>query len=93
MILKRAIILEADETVDDIFESELWLQCKKLYFNDKDDDSKETARTFYEEHKKYVQFSGKKNGIALMILPYWENRMDFMSELMNDASSIGEKWF
>ena len=33
-ILKRAIILKPDQTVEDIFESDLWLQCKKLYFND-----------------------------------------------------------
>ena len=28
-----------------------------------------------------------------LAIPYWENRKAFMSELMNDASSIGEKWF
>lgn len=96
-ILKRAIILDADETVDDIFSSDLWLQCKKLYFNDKDDNSKETAKNFYEGHREDMQFSvlweEKWDCFNDLAVPYWENRMAFMSELMNDASSIGEKWF
>ena len=28
-----------------------------------------------------------------LAIPYWENRQAFMSEMMNDATSIGEKWF
>jgi len=28
-----------------------------------------------------------------LAIKYWEDRKAFMSELMNDASSIGEKWF
>lgn len=96
-IIKRAIILGPDETVDDIFESDLWLQCKKLYFNDKDDDSKETARQFYEDNYDFMQFpvlwEEKWDCFNDLAIPYWENRTSFMSELMNDASSIGEKWF
>ena len=96
-ILKRAILLKPDETVEDIFESDLWLQCKKLYFNDKDNNSKETAKNFYEEHREEMQFSvlwkEKWDCFNDLAIPFWENRMSFMSELMNDASSIGEKWF
>ena len=96
-ILKRAIILNDDETVEDIFESALWLECKKIYFNDKDINSKETARQFYLEHYEEMKFKvlweEKWDCFNDLAIPYWENRQAFMSELMNDATSIGEKWF
>lgn len=96
-ILKRAIILKPDQTVEDIFESDLWLQCKKLYFDDKDENSKETAKQFYKEHKEEMKFKvlweEKWDCFNDLAIPYWENRISFMSELMNDATSIGEKWF
>lgn len=96
-ILKRAILLKPDETVDDIFESDLWLECKKKYFNDKDSNSKATAALFYEINKAQMKFpvlwEEKWDCFNDLAIPYWENRMSFMSELMNDASSIGEKWF
>lgn len=96
-MLKRAIITNDNKTVDDIFESDLWLNCKKLYFNDKDENSKETAKQFYTKHKEKMKFpvlwEEKWDCFNDLAIPYWENRMSFMSELMNDASSIGEKWF
>lgn len=96
-ILKRAIILKPNQTVEDIFESNLWLQCKKLYFDDKDENSKETAKQFYKEHKEEMKFKvlwkEKWDCFNDLAIPYWENRISFMSELMNDATSIGEKWF
>jgi hypothetical protein len=96
-ILKRAILLKPDETVDDIFESDLWLECKKKYFNDKDSNPKATAALFYEINKAQMKFpvlwEEKWDCFNDLAIPYWENRMSFMSELMNDASSIGEKWF
>ncbi len=96
-IIKRAILLELDQSVDDIFDSDLWIKCKKLYFNPKDEDSKETARLFYEKHKDEMHFpvlwEEKWDCFNDLAIPYWENRASFMSELMNDASSIGERWF
>lgn len=96
-ILKRAILLKEDETVENIFESALWLECKKMYFDDKDIDSKETAREFYKKHYYDMKFSTlweeKWDCFNDLAIPYWENRISFMSELMNDATSIGEKWF
>lgn len=96
-VLKRAIILDDGQTVDDIFESELWVECKKLYFNDKDPNGKFTARVFYENHideMKYpVLWEEKWDFFDDIAVAYWENRQAFMSEMMNDATSIGEKWF
>ena len=96
-MLKRAIILEDNQTVDDIFESDLWVECKKLYFNDKDKNAKFTARLFYENHidemKHPVLWEEKWDFFYDIAVAYWENRQAFMSEMMNDATSIGEKWF
>lgn len=96
-VLKRAIILNDNETVEDIFESELWIKCKKIYFNDKDEDSKQSARDFYIKNKENMKFptlwDEKWDCFNDLAIPYWENRISFMSELMNDATSIGEKWF
>lgn len=95
--LRRAIILEDGQTVDEIFDSPLWIECKRLYFNDKFEDSKAVAKAFYEEHKGEMQFpvlwEEKWDCFNDLAIPYWENRQAFMSEMMNDATSIGEKWF
>ncbi|MDB8790519.1 terminase [Romboutsia sp. 1001216sp1] len=96
-VLKRAIILDNDTTVDDVFDSELWLDCKKLYFNDKDVNAKDKAREFYlnniNEMKYPILWEEKWDFFNDIAIPYWENRQAFMSEMMNDATSIGEKWF
>lgn len=96
-LLKRAIILKDNQTVEDIFDSDLWLECKRLYFNDKDENPKQTAKNFYEKHKEEMKFEvlweEKWNCFDDLAIPYWENRQAFMSELMNDTTSIGEKWF
>lgn len=96
-MLRRAIILTGEETVDDIFDSDLWRICKRLYFNNKDENSKETAKEFYTVNKESMKFltlwDEKWDCFNDLAIPYWENRQAFMSELMNDATSIGEKWF
>ncbi|MEG0133543.1 MAG: terminase [Clostridium sp.] len=98
-LLKRAIILEDDQTVDDLFESDLWVQCKKIYFDEKlnKEDRKSNAYEFYKEHYDFMKFEvlweEKWDCFNDLVIPYWENRQAFMSEMMNDASSIGEKWF
>ena len=95
--LRRTIILEDGQTVDEIFDSPLWIECKRLYFNDKFEDSKAVAKAFYEEHREEMQFpvlwEEKWDCFNDLAIPYWENRQAFMSEMMNDATSIGEKWF
>lgn len=98
-ILRRAIILEPEQTVEDIFESDLWQQCHDIYFDGKlnKEERKEKAQQFYEDHKEEMQFKTwwpeKWDCFLDLAVKYWENRAAFMSELMNDASSIGEKWF
>lgn len=97
--LKRAIILKEDQTVEDIFESDLWTQCKKIYFDDKlkKEERKPTAEKFYRDNIDKMKFpilwEEKWDCFNDLAIPYWENRRSFMSELMNDATSIGEKWF
>ena len=49
-IINRAVLLEDGQTIDDIFESDLWLECKKIYFDDKIEDPQIQARKFYEKH-------------------------------------------
>ncbi|XZI53406.1 hypothetical protein ACSW9K_08240 [Clostridium perfringens] len=56
-ILKRAIILEEGQTVDDIFNSTLWRECKKIYFNDSIENSRKAAENFYNEHKVEMHFN------------------------------------
>ncbi|WP_340719251.1 hypothetical protein [Clostridium perfringens] len=56
-ILKRAIILEEGQTVDDIFNSTLWCECKKIYFNDSIENSRKAAENFYNEHKAEMHFN------------------------------------
>jgi hypothetical protein len=98
-VLRRAILLEDGQTVDDIFESELWLECKRIYFDDKlkSEERKVKAFDFYQKHYKEMKFpvlwEEKWDCFKDLAVPYWENRIAFTSEMMNDASSIGEKWF
>lgn len=98
-ILRRAIILETDQTVEDIFENDLWLQCHDIYFDEKlnKEERKEKAKQFYEDHKEEMQFETwwpeKWDCFNDLAIKYWEDRAAFMSELMNDATAIGEKWF
>lgn len=95
--IKQAVILSEGETIETILEGDLWLKCKSIYFDSKIKDRKEKAYRFYKDHIEEMKFNTlweEKwdcfNDIALL---YWENRKAFMSELMNDASNIGVKWF
>ena len=96
-IKRSAIILEEGQKVEDIFESELWLKCHSIYFDEKlkKDERLEKANEFYKEHFEEMQFpvlwAEKWDCLVDLAIPYWEDRQSFMSELMNDASSIGEK--
>lgn len=95
--LRRAILLKGDQTVDDIFESPLWTKCKEIYFDDSLEDSKAAAQEFYQENFEEMKFpvlwEEKWDCFNDLAIPYWENRQAFMSEMMNNASEIGLRWF
>ena len=95
--LRRAILLKGDQTVDDIFESPLWAKCKEIYFDDSLEDSKAAAQEFYQENFEEMKFpvlwEEKWDCFNDLAIPYWENRQAFMSEMMNNASEIGLRWF
>lgn len=95
--IQRAIQLEEGQEVEDVLESPLWRQCRKLYFNEKDSNRKATAYKFYLDNMEAMKFptlwEEKWDCFKDLAVIYWENRKAFMSELMNDATSIGEKWF
>lgn len=96
-IKNSAILLEKGQSVDDIFESELWTKCKRIYFDDKLEKPKLEAKKFYENHKEEMKYpllwEEKWDFFDDIAVKYWENRVSFMSEKMNDAQSIGERWF
>lgn len=95
--LKQAVILKEGQHIEDILESDLWLECKKIYFNDKVDNPKYKAKEFYENNRGKMKFpilwEEKWDCFQDIAVAYWENRQAFMSEMMNDAISISEKWF
>ena len=96
-IMNRAVLLEDGQTIDDIFESDLWIKCKKIYFDDKIEDPQIQARKFYEKHideMKYpLLWEEKWDFFSDIAVKYWTNRKSFMSEKMNDASTLGVRWF
>lgn len=66
-IMNRAVLLEDGQTIDDIFESDLWIKCKKIYFDDKIEDPQIQARKFYEKHKEEMKYP-----------VLWEEKWDFL---------------
>ena len=98
-IKRSAIILKDGQTVEDIFESDLWQQCHDIYFGEKlkKEERQQKARQFYKDNYDEMQFEvlwpEKWDCFEDLACKYWEDRQAFMSELMNDATSIGEKWF
>ncbi|MDU5101126.1 MAG: terminase [Clostridium butyricum] len=93
--LRRAIVLDKDETVDDIFTQPLWKQFRKIYFNSTLENSKAEAEKFYNENENDMQYKvlWEKWSCFELACQYFDDRQSFMSEMMNDASAIGEKWF
>ena len=91
--LRQAIILEEDQIVEDILETPLWLECKKIYLKE----GKEQAEQFYNNHYEDMKFpilwEEKWDCLNDIAVKYWENRKAFMSEMMNDATSLGIKFF
>ena len=95
--IRQAILLQEGQDVEDVLESDLWRKCRSLYFNNKDENRKDTAHKFYLDNIEAMKFptlwEEKWDCFKDLAVIYWENRKAFMSELMNDATSIGVKWF
>ena len=91
--LKRAILLEDGQTVDDIFDSPLWVECRNIYLKDGKELAEEFYRIHYDEMKFPVLWEEKWDCLNDLAVKYWENRTAFMSEMMNDATSIGLRFF
>ncbi|WP_010249193.1 hypothetical protein [Acetivibrio cellulolyticus] len=96
-MLRRAILLEPDQTVEDIFDTGLWAECKRIVYNNKLENPVEDGYQFYLKHKLEMDFpilwEDKWDRFNDLAIKYWKNKESFMQEKMNDASNIGEKKF
>jgi hypothetical protein len=91
--LRRAVILKDDETVDDIFDTPLWIECKNIYLKEGKEEAEEFYKIHYDEMKFPVLWEEKWDCLNDIAVKFWENRTAFMSEMMNDATSIGVRFF
>ena len=92
-IHRSAIILKPGETVDKIFGSELWVECKKIYKKLGINDATEFLNKHFEDMKFDLLWPEKWASLVEVAAAYWEDRKSFMSEQMNDADNIGKKFF
>jgi predicted phage terminase large subunit-like protein len=92
-IMEKAILVE---DVDQLFNSGLWEEFKKIYFNSKDELAQEHGREFYFNHEdemKYPVLWEDKYDPLDLALDYYSDPQAFKQEMQNDASKIGEKAF
>lgn len=92
-IIKKAILVD---DIDELFNSGLWAEFKKIYFNPKDKYAEENANEFYyqnEEQMKFPVLWEDKYDCLDLALDYYSNPQSFKQEMMNDASKIGERAF
>lgn len=98
-ILVDDFINENSEKVnglDNLFDTGLWLEFKKIIFNFKDENHLENAKEFYWQHEKDMQFPMLWSEFWDCLdeaLKYYENPASYKQEMQNDVDSIGEKWF
>jgi predicted phage terminase large subunit-like protein len=92
-MVEKAILVD---DVDQLFNTGLWEEFKKIYFNPKDELAQEHGREFYFKHEEEMQYpvlwEDKYNCLDLA-LDYYSNPQAFKQEMQNDASKIGEKAF
>lgn len=93
-IVHKAVL--HDDDVDQLFNTGLWAEFKKIYFNANDPFAVDNAKEFYYKHQKEMDFNvlwaDKWNCLDLAI-DYYNDPTSFKQELQNDASKIGEKAF
>ena len=87
--------IEVDD-IDKLFNTGLWSQFKKIYFNPEDKFAEENGKEFYYQHEADMQYpvlwEDKYNCLDLA-LDYYSDPTAFKQEMMNDASKIGERAF
>lgn len=92
-IVHKAVL---HDDVDQLFNTGLWAEFKKIYFNANDPFAVDNAKEFYYKHQKEMDFNvlwaDKWNCLDLAI-DYYNDPTSFKQELQNDASKIGEKAF
>jgi hypothetical protein len=84
------------DNVDDLFNGGLWGEFKTILFNTKDEFRLDTAKEFYFQHIKEMQYPllWQSYWDCLdMAMSYYENPSSFKQEVQGDTSSIGEKRF
>lgn len=85
-----------DFDVDEYFNTGLWLEFKRIYFNHKLNDPAAAAIEFYYQHEDEMQYETiwpDKFDCLTTAIDYFENPVAFKQELQNDAENIEEKWF
>lgn len=92
-MVEKAILVD---DVDELFNTGLWSQFKKIYFNPKDSFAKDNGIEFYYQHEnemKYPVLWEDKYDCLDLALDYYSDPSAFKQEMQNDASKIGEKAF
>jgi predicted phage terminase large subunit-like protein len=97
-ILKRGMeVPEGFSDVDDYFtNNSLWSEFKNIYYNAKNPYAQIEAKEFYYEHEEEMSFNilwPDKYFAFDLALMYYSDPRGFKSEVMNDASKLGEKIF
>ncbi len=94
-IFKRGILVDGFDT-DEYFNSGLWRQFRDIYFDHKNQYAQIDANDFYLKNEKDMSFPllwPDKYSCLDMALMYYSDPRSFKSEIMNDASRVGEKVF
>lgn len=97
-ILKRGMqVPDEYSDVDDYFINyPLWAEFKKIYYDPKNPYAEIDAKDFYFTHETEMTFPvlwSDKYSCYDLALMYYSDPRGFKSEIMNDASKIGEKIF
>lgn len=93
---KHTVKRLCDFDVDKYFHEGKWEEFRKIYFDDKLQDSVSEAKEFYYQNEKEMQYATiwqDKYDCLEEAISYYNNPVAWKQEMMNDASKIGEKWF
>lgn len=94
-ILKRGIPIENFD-VDEYFNSGHWAEFKRIYFDNKNPYAQIDAQNYFYEHEAEMTFPRlweDKYTCVDLALRYYSDPQAFKTEIMNDASRVGEKCF